>query len=249
MTKEESLEKLNLTPQQAKLYLAALEYSPATVATLSEKSGIERTACYPHLEDLVQMGLVTVHPDKGRNQYVAESPQKLSQLLDEKKEALKSFLPDLMSIFNVKGVKPKIRYYEGQEGIKTIFMNSIKEGVEEKLHLMPVANVLEIVGEQFTRHYIEARTSRKISVRTMRNKGKIEGPWEVTTTDPSLLREVRYLPDNFLLDNLIMIYNNTVAIVSSLHENYGLEIESKELTDTMRSFFELTWASARKNEV
>lgn len=246
MTKEELLQKLNLSPQESKLYLAALEYSPATATVLAQKANIERTASYPHLEELVRMGLLTVQPGKNRKLYIAENPQKLILILDRKKEALSEALPDLMSIFNVKGVKPKIRYYEGQDGMRTIMMNSVGPGVREKLHLNPVMNVLEIFGEQFTRHYIETRTARKVRVKTLRYKEKIEGPWEVVSDDPSLLREVRYLPDDFLLDNLIIIYNNTVAIVSSAQENYGLEIESKELADTMKSFFNLAWQTAKK---
>ncbi|HJJ50727.1 MAG TPA: hypothetical protein O0X01_04300, partial [Methanocorpusculum sp.] len=70
------LEKLNLSPQEAKLYLAALELSPATATILAEKAGIERTASYPHLKNLVKMGLLSVRPEKNKKLYIAENPKK-----------------------------------------------------------------------------------------------------------------------------------------------------------------------------
>lgn len=240
------VKNLNLSPQEAKLYLAALELSPATAAVLAEKAGIERTASYPHLEDLVKMGLLSVRPEKNKSLYIAENPKKIGEILEDKQKEFKQVLPDLMSLFNTKGIKPKVRYYEGREGMKSIIMNSISGEAREKLHLMPTINVIEIMGEEFAKHYIDLRVKRGIKVKTLRIREKIEKPWEVTSSDPSLLREVRYLPESFDLENLIMIYANTVSIISSSKENYGLEIESKEFADTMRSFFNMVWLTSTK---
>ena len=246
MTKIEDLVQLNLSPQQAKLYLAALELSPAGAAILSKKAGIERTASYPHLEELVRIGLLTVMPEKSRKLYVAQDPKVLGKILDDRKEVFKRLLPDLMSTFSIEGVKPKIRYYEGKEGAKTILDNSLKIGAKVILHLTPAKNILTILGDEYAKHHIEERVRGGIRMKVLRPKEVIEGPWEMISTDKSLLREIRYLPKDFQLDNLIMIYTNTVAIVSSLRENYGLEIESKEFADTMRSFFNLAWEAAGK---
>jgi len=244
MTILETLTQLNLSPQEAELYLAALEISPASVAQLSKKAGIERTATYPHLEKLLDLGLLTVSPEKGKKLYVAQDPKILGRILDSRKEVFKQVLPDLMSIFNIKGVKPKIRYYEGHEGAKTIIDNSIRSGAKEVLDLTPVKNIMAVLGERYVRSHIDERVRRGIKMRVLRPREKIEGPWEMVSTDKSLLREIRYLPEDFKLDDMIIIQSNIVAIVSSLRENYGLEIESKEFADTMRSFFNLAWEAA-----
>ena len=246
MTTIEGLIQLNLSSQQAKLYLAALELSPAGAAVLSKKAGIERTASYAHLEELVRMGLLTVMPEKGRKLYVAQDPKVLGKILDDRKEVFRRLLPDLMSTFNIEGVKPKIRYYEGKEGAKTILDNSLKSGAKEILHLTPAKNILTILGDEYAKHHIEERVRRGIRMKVLRPKEVIEGPWEMISSDKSLLREIRYLPENFHLEDQITIYLNTVAIISSKKENYGLEIESQEFADTMRSFFNLAWEAAGK---
>lgn len=244
MTESEQLLEIGLGAQEAKLYLAALELSPASVAQLSKKAGIERTASYPHLEELVRLGLLSIKPERGRRLYVAENPRKIGEILDNKKATFSKILPELMSVFNVKGVKPKVRYYEGRDGMRTILMNSIAGAHKIKFHLNPLRNVLEILGEEFARKYIETRAARGIKVNALRVRDYVEGPWEINAKDASLLREIRYLPDDFALEDMIIIYANTVAIISSVKENYGLEIESKELADTMRSFFNMAWDAA-----
>jgi sugar-specific transcriptional regulator TrmB len=246
MTKIELLKKFNLSSQQAKLYLAALELSPTGASALAEKAGLERTASYPHLEELAKMGLLSIVPIKGKKEYVAEDPRVIGKILDEKKDIFKKGLPELMSSFNVRGIKPKIRYYEGRDGMKKITTNAIMSGSQEILDLTPVKNVMAVLGERFVKHRVDARVQKGIRLKVLRPKERIKGPWEMVSTDKSLLREIRYLPENFKLDNFITIYANTVAIVSSLEENYGLEIESKEFADTMRSLFYLVWEKAEK---
>jgi len=237
---------LNINRQQAKLYLAALELSSAGAAELASKAGIERTASYAHLKKLVKLGLLSVSLKKHKTVFMAENPKRISEILEEKKNNFDKLLPDLLLMFNVKGIKPKVRYYEGREGMRTILLNSLKGGDKEKLHLNPFNNVLEVLGKEFARRYIETRAKNKIYVRSLRLQEEISGPWEFKTTDESILREVRYLPKDFKLENLIIVYGNTVAIISSIKENYGLEIESKEFADTMRSMFEILWKIAKK---
>jgi len=247
MTIEEKLQDLNINSQQAKLYLAALQLSSASVAELALKAGVERTACYPHLKKLVKIGLLSVALKKDKTVFIAENPKKINEILEEKKNHFNKLMPDLLAIFNAKDIKPKVRYYEGREGMKNILLNSIKSGSKENLHLNPFNNVIEVLGKDFARHYIETRVKNKINVRSLRLQEEVQGSWEFKTKDQSILREVRYLPKDFNLDNLIIIYNNTIAIISSVKENYGLEIESKELSNTMRSVFEILWKITKNN--
>lgn len=245
MTKEE-LEKFGLSSQEAALYLAALELSPAAASLIAKKAGIERTASYPHLASLVQKGLLRISPAKGRTLYEAENPHKIGELLKSKEESFKKILPELLSIYNINGVKPKIRYYEGREGARAIMSNSIQSGVKEIFHLTPAQNMMTVLGEDFARRHIESRVAKKIFMKTLRVREALEKPWEMVSTEKSLLRELRYLPEGFKLEDQIIIYQNTVAIISSATENYGLEIQSQEFADTMRSFFALAWEGAEK---
>ena len=246
MTNIANLEGLGLSSQQARLYVAALEISPAGATALSKKADMERTACYSHLEELVKLGLINIAFEKGKRLYSAVHPRALGEILDDKNALYRKLLPELMTIYNVKGVKPRIQYYEGKEGMRTIMANTLLSGSKLNLHLVPMNSLMEVIGKEFSRKQIELRAQKGIEARTLRVREAIEGPWEVTSSDKSLLREIRYLPEGFKLDDLIIIHANTVAIISSAKENYGLEIESKEFADTMRSFFAAIWEVAEK---
>lgn len=242
----EQLEELGISNQQARLYLAALELSPASVASISKKAGMERTAAYPHLEELIKMGLLSIGPEKRRRVYIAQDPHSLGNILENRSGVYKKLLPELMSVFNTKGMKPKIRYYEGRDGLRTAMHNTLLSGSKLNLHLVPMNNVLEVLGEEFSRRYIEERVAFGIHARSLRVKEAVEGPWEIVSRDKSLLRDLRYLPNDFELDDLIIIHANIVTIISSIHENYAVEIESKEFANTMKSFFNVVWQIAEK---
>src|SRR3989338_4813909 len=104
------LKNLGLSDNEAKVYLAMLELGSATMLEISTKAGINRPTAYVQVESLKKLGLVSTQT-KGKKQFfIAESPDQLENMLDQKKldienkkEELTKLLPELSSMFKVAG--------------------------------------------------------------------------------------------------------------------------------------------------
>ncbi|KKQ79295.1 MAG: Transcriptional regulator, TrmB [Parcubacteria group bacterium GW2011_GWC2_38_7] len=122
------LKQLGIEEKQAKVYLACLEMGKATVQDLAQKSGVKRTSIYNFLEELKQSGLVTELHQGARLFLVAENPNHLLHNLRERLKKMKTIIPELVSIYNLPENKPKVKYYEGQDGIFQAYENMMNSG-------------------------------------------------------------------------------------------------------------------------
>src|SRR5687767_12462124 len=124
------LKQFNLSDKEIKVYLALLETGATSVRKLSQKSGINRGTTYDALKSLKQLGLVSYYHKDTKQFFVAEDPEKLQDVLEEKEQSLiqmkkniQDIIPALKSLYNTSGSKPVVKYYEGDRGIKTILQD------------------------------------------------------------------------------------------------------------------------------
>src|SRR3990167_6928519 len=121
----QTLSQFGLTPNQAKVYLALLELGEAKVQEIAKKARILRTTTYEVLEQLKNLGIIGMYNRHGVRIYMAEPPRALERILDEKKKSIHEVLPELESLYNISEFKPKIRYYEGPEGFKAVYEDTL----------------------------------------------------------------------------------------------------------------------------
>ncbi|NTV55452.1 MAG: HTH domain-containing protein, partial [Candidatus Moranbacteria bacterium] len=105
------------------LYISLLEQGDATARTLSHRTGITRTSVYDHIKTLRSMGLIIERLIEGTTMFAVSDVRRLSTLLGDRvdrlvsrKETLDKNLESL--IRKSASVQPKIRYFEGEEGVK-----------------------------------------------------------------------------------------------------------------------------------
>ena len=111
---EKELQALGLSEKEAKVFLASLELGPDTVQNIAKKSGINRPTAYVQIESLKKKGLMS-EVEKGKKVLnTAESPERLSSLLnalekelDFKKIEIKRILPALQELSLGAGERPK----------------------------------------------------------------------------------------------------------------------------------------------
>jgi len=120
------LEQFGLNGRKADVYLAALELGSASVIDISKKASVKRTTCYDILQDLMRDGLISETVRGKKRLFVGEEPEKIQRQLKHKERLFSEILPQLQSIHNVRGSKPKIRFYEGKEGLKEVYGDTLK---------------------------------------------------------------------------------------------------------------------------
>ncbi|KKT35755.1 MAG: Transcriptional regulator, TrmB [Parcubacteria group bacterium GW2011_GWA2_44_12] len=240
-----ALSQFGLTHNQSNVYLALLELGEAKTQDIAKRAKILRTTAYEVLEQLKAIGLATVSYRKGVRVYIGESPKKLDQLLDAKKKTIHDVLPELESLYNISGFKPKMRYYEGIEGYKTVYGDTLNVTSKRLYAILSMQDLLDTVGENYMDGYIQRRISAGIHLSVIRSETKDIKP--IWPDDPKYLRMLRYAPSGFIFPLTMYIYDNKVSLMSSKHENFGMIIESHEFMETQKALFDVLWSASAKS--
>lgn len=243
----DELINLDLTQEESKVYVAILELGGSYASNIARKAGVNRATCYHTLNNLVKKGLINSYTKGKVLWFNAENPNKIIQIQKEKLERAKSLVPELLSISNTMALKPKIRFYEGIEGVKTIFEDTLT-AKEEILGYTNLQSLGEIFGNYFKdfckRKIIKKLKTRYLAPETGEGVDLID-KYYPKNYDKNLLEVLLVNKEEFFFENEIAIYGNKVAVISlNPNELIGLLIESKTFAKSMKSIFNLAWLGA-----
>ena len=247
MALEDQLQRLGLEGKEARFYLAALELGQAPVRVIAHKAGISRTNAYDVLGRLLRKGTLTQverGTSKKRRKFyvVAEDPARLLGIIEEQRSVAEALLPELRSLHSRSTVKPRVRLYEGLEGIRTVLYDTLNCRSKELRGILSMRDLLEVPGRAETEEYIRQRVKAGISLRVLRSREKDVG--DIWQSGAAELREVRYTPPGLVFTMTTWIYDEKVAIVSSRRENFGMTIESEEFARMQENLFSVLWAAS-----
>ncbi len=240
MQLNETLAQFGLINKEDDVYLACLELGQAGVSEIAIKANIKRTTTYDVLANLIKKGLIGQTIKGKKRLFYAEKPEKLNKLLEEKQNNLAEIMPILKSLHNTAGVKPKIRYYEGKEGLKEVYRDTLN--YKGELLAFVTENIIKKLGQDFADEYIKKRKKAQITVKVI--APDLEELINYKKQDKKYIKETRLVPANKFPFTIEMnIYGNKLAFMS-FAEEMGLIVESNEIADNMRSLFKLAWLGA-----
>ena len=244
---DQELINLGLTKEESKVYLSVVELGGAFVSSIARRAKVNRSTCYHTLDNLVKKGLVSSYQKGKVLHFVAEDPKRFQQIAEEKMERAKELIPQLQALTSTLAFKPKIRFFEGVEGVKSVFEDILNTG-DEVLGYTNVKGLGELIPEYF-RQFCHKKIKRNIKTRYIA-PAVPEGvdmidEYYPKKYDPNLLEILMVNPTEFNFQNEIAIYGNKVAIISlNPDELIGLIIEGKTFSESMKSFFDLAWLGA-----
>lgn len=227
-----------LSENEAKVYLAALELGETSVYRLAKKSSVKRTTTYLAVETLKEKGLMSSYLSNNVAVCYAESPKKLVNILERKKEALDKVMPELMAFNNLIDKKPKIRYFEGKESYKEVFEDILKYSDSETL--ITFNERFWNYDEYFVDYFIPQRKKKKIWARALFHDNPVFR--ELKQRENDLFMKCKLVSgDNFRVAIEMIIYGvNKVGFVS-YEEEMAIIVESQKIYDTQKGFFETIW--------
>lgn len=237
----ETLEKLGLHPKEASVYLATLELGVASVESIAKKAGTKRPTTYLVLDDLQRRGLVSLVLRARKNLYTAESPELILTELSRKEELLKRFMPNLLAVYNAKKEKPQVQLFEGKEGVRQVYDKLIASG--EVRFFATIKDVITVFPE-VTEGVKRAARKKKLKVR------------EILTQSPEDLKYARGIPQGeyyqdrfakesgteFFTDNAV--YGDTTAFFSYEPTLFAVVIESRGISQSLKTLFDMAWQNA-----
>jgi predicted transcriptional regulator len=234
------LENLDLSANEAKVYLATLELGETSVERISKKSGVKRTTVYLAVESLGKKGLISQSKRKNKSFYYAESPQKIKHRLAEKMEAVNRMMPELLSITNLIDKKPIIRFFEGTEGIKEVFREIANSSNSENYAWYSEAWIVNFDAQWIEDVFIPTRIKNKVWINCFHPD--TEKFKEVAKTNSTQLRRSKAInPALFNISISINLYDRDKVGIMSFEEQFGLIIESKKIYESLLSIHKTMW--------
>lgn len=229
--------------KKAEVYLALLSLGSASVQEIAKKAGIQRTTCYEILDFLVQEGMASF-TSRGRTRtYHAERPEKLVKQAEEKAERLKQVLPELELLFGGVSARPRIRVYEGVEGIRTVFERTL-ENTDKRLHaILSIQDIQEVTGAKWFADYTAKRIASGTRLHVIRSEENEVGATYQTSEREN--RVVHYAPKDMVFNLSIYLYDRTVALIGTRKELFGMLIESEDFHQNLIHLFDTLWQVTR----
>lgn len=237
------LRDFGFSKKDADVYLALLELGEAQISNIAKKAKMPRTSCYEIIKALTNRHVVSYFVKRRTRLYVAESPKKIASFFEHRANVFKEILPRLEAIGSRAGARPIIRFYEGEEGLKTI----LNEVINEKRNFDAITSIedaFRLLGGDF-KDFIEERQKHFLRVRLL--TGKSKDSEDLRKRDSEELRETRFVPSEYNFKTANWIFGDKVALLSLQKEHpMGIVIEDKALADTFRMYFEFLWENAER---
>lgn len=246
------LKELGLSQEEADIYSTLLDKGALSATSISKNSKVKRTYVYAVCKSLIKKGLISQLTEKNVTTFSPLSPDHLMDLAErQKQEALKAsqtlegILPTLKNKYSSVESKPVITYYEGYEGIKKVYMDTIKEG--KTIYSFMQNSEIEPNFRTWLREtYVKSRLENNIHAKVILSSGN----WakEYVQKSPELLREVKVVPSNkYPFQVEVNIYGNKISFMNyhTKSDPVGIIIENEYTAKTMLAFFNLTWDSIK----
>jgi len=241
------LEKLGFTPEEVRVYVSLLEIGGGFVSIIARKAQSHRVTTYNTLENLQKKGYVRVTKKSGIRFYYAVNPRVILNQIEDTYNTAKTLIPELIELQNTSLFKPKIQFFEGEEGVKTVFAD-ILDGEGEVLGYTNFQVAYEVM-ENFLRGYSKNALDLRKKHRLLCPNDEFHRhfiPSNLSERMESGLLEIFAVnPAQFSFKNLQYVYGDKVATISiERDEMIGVIIESKANAETNRSIFNLAWLGA-----
>ncbi len=244
-----ALAGFGLSDPELRLYVTLLELGPQPASVLAKKTGLKRGHTYNMLGLLIGKGIVQEFERDDVKYFTCCPPSVLISLLenraeelDVRKRKLMHAIPDLERIRNPLTVQPKVRFFQGIDGIKEIYEDTMRVKGQP----------LYAFGD--FEHYFPREQSPELNdwmwnYSTWRAKN---GNWYMgivnksPTTDAAYKRRAEQKRKFKMLKGVDLsvemnIYGDKVAIISSSRDMVGIIIEDKPTADTLRNLHQAIW--------
>lgn len=258
----EQLQALGLQKHETQVYLALLELGQGTVSEISKSAQLNRTTGYDVLERLSLYGLASrTTLDNKKQMFVAEPPSRLKQYLENKKHQAEKrlmnaseLIPDLLNFYK-KENKPSIKFFEGFEGIKNIYLHTLesKSTIYSILDLSVYLPGFEKSKfDEFGKDYSKQRAKMGIKEKALVIKNP-EGLYFYESTyknNPKNFKvtEYRWLNKKFPFTPAaeVNIYDDSVmGVLVKPGENVAFEIKNPSFANSLKIIFEMAWQQAK----
>jgi sugar-specific transcriptional regulator TrmB len=232
------LKKLGFEEREISAYLALLKSGKLTATSLSERTGIDRSTIYRILNGLIKKGFVNSFVRNNVKYFGACDPEVLVKYANEIKSEMEQKFRELSNLKISEKTKVKVEVYEGTEGAKSVLKDILKTQKDYFVFGYD-CQFKKVFPETYLEQYIRQLKERKITERMLVIEGtKIPEEYKKQTI-------LKFLPRNMIGPSTLLIYGNKIAHIVWIEPYFVIVIENKEISDSMKTYFDLLWKIAK----
>ena len=233
------LQELGFPEQEAQVYLSALEIGMAPASIIARRAQIKRETCYYILKKLLTRGYISSISQDNTTLFIAEDPKILIEKLQTSLKSAQKIVPQLSSLQNTSAKKPVMKFYQWKSGIKRVLDDILATG-EEVVGYTNIGLFWENYPKELESFYAQRGTNSKVRILST-----FSTKWRSFIEQFMNKKHDQCLflnPDEFGLENDVVIYGDTVAIISlDKFEGFSSIITSASLAKTQKAIFDLAW--------
>ncbi len=185
------------------------------------------------------MGIAQSAVYSGVQTFVVVSPEILIEKQESRLAIAKKVLPELSLLSASKSHKPTVSYYEGAEGVRSIYEDTLMCKERVVLNIAHPQNLLKIIGEDFFAQYVKKRTRRNIRVSVLLSDTQENKKYRKEVS--SAMRQIKFFDaQKYSLPNEILIYDDKIALIS-FSSIIGVIVEDKDITQSVKSLWQMVW--------
>lgn len=248
-----TLQDLGLNQNEISIYLTLLSVGSAPASTIGKRAGIERSYSVYLCKGLVEKGFIQSIHRNNSFIFTPLNPQELFHILEKEKKQIKHkedqlhrIMGDLQNMLQPEISLPKIRFFEGVDGMIAIYKDMLKEQADiYDCNIIDRSTIHPEVIRYWSEEYMPAR--EKMSNRSFTLYNRQEGHDEYVAWDKKVRRITLFIPENiFPFKSQILIYAKKVAFLSmGATDLTGVILENELIRKTQFSLFHLAWNYAR----
>lgn len=233
------LKGFGLHKSEIAVYLYLLEFGLSTPPQIAKGTKIARTNCYNVLLELKNKGLIQEQEKGKRHAYIANDPESLLHSLELKKNALEKVIPDIRLLYSSGKNKPKIKFYEGIEQIKEVFLQTLS--AREVYGIGSTKAMSDLMPEFFIFYNLKLKEKGIMFHDILTSNSKLKGAPEQMATLKGL-DEIKFLPNKFKEQPTdILIWDESIALINLGNPIFGTVITSPMLAQTFKVIFQVMW--------
>lgn len=240
-----------LTKKESDIYELLIKDGELPVHTIIARTKLKRGIVYKSLYSLEEKGLATKKDIHKKIHFKPASPTELSRLVDIKSQEasqarleLNSILPQLTSQYITSIEKPVVTTYQGIEGLKAIYEDTIKVG--EPIYAALNNDDIEPSLLRWIKNiYVKKRVQAHIEAKVIISSGSMSENF--LQRDAKTLRETREVAAaTFPFPHEVDIYGDKVAFIDYRKggQLIGIVIHHPQIAVTMRAIWTLAWQQA-----
>ncbi len=244
------LASLGLNDKETAVYLTLVALGTAPASEVAKRTQLPRSTVQFTCQQLQRRGVISMVQRKNVYLFSADDPRRLltlvefqQKMLERKREDAHRIIGELEQLRNPDTDIPRVRFYEGEEGVDAAW-NSVLDDVKEGGEILGFVHPLDPskdAGTPALGSFVERRMQKGVHMRTIATNSPMSV--ELRKRDGIRLR------NSWLMETVsggapaeIMIYGAKICLVTvERGAIFATIIENRSIAELLRAIFEDHW--------